>query len=242
VLHQFIGLRAAEAQKFLSIAQEIAAIQTGVLADLRSGFTMRRKQLKTDLRTLESLLRPPLDALHSSISGYDRYFKQLQKELVNPQQARRAVEALDEKLGRVQNYYAEFHRTFVEYCTAREVTFAQIESAVKILNGALSDAIQKVGLIDGAVVAVTTEPIPIEEGPPPDLGDDGDEVEEPTGPFYVKLRNEVTADAGAVSLKRDDRCLVVEAIGNKWKVQDSTKRIWTIPQQYLVPDPAPAPK
>jgi post-segregation antitoxin (ccd killing protein) len=232
----FLNIRLKQAERFLEIAQQISAIQTTELLELNTSFSGTRKRLKVDLKNLEQMLRPPLDSLHSSISGYDKYFKQLQLQLVNPQQARRAVDSLDEKLGRVQNYYAEFHRKFVEYCAAREPIFQHIESAVNAVNASLEEAILKVARIDGVVVASLGETALEPEAPKParDLWDEEEEANEPKPPFYVRLTQTVTA--GALSLTREDRLVLIEAVGNKWKVQDATGKIWTVPQTSLNPE------
>jgi hypothetical protein len=138
------------------------------------------------------VIQPSLDNLYTSISGYDRYFKQLQQCYTNQAQAGKAVQSPDEKLGRVHNSYLAFHIKFVEYCAAREALFLQIETAVAGANVKLMGLLRILNDVDEIVLgdladkpeadfavgeeAAVSEPWPEEE-----------EKDQTEHPFRVKL-------------------------------------------------------
>jgi hypothetical protein len=214
-----------------AIAQQLNQVNTTDFSPVNTSFQAIHQRLKTELKTLSSLIQAPLDILAASIAGYDKFFRQLQQFLVNPQQAGKAVRSLDEKLGRIWSNYAAYHNRWIEYCTAREPVFAMIEAAVDRTNAQIRQHLQAASAIDGDVVGDVTLP------PEPEKAADDSPEEQDVGPgerFPVVLAQPLVV--AGVQLKVNTQMVVVDSAGDRWKVRDQVGRVWTIPQMFLSAD------
>jgi hypothetical protein len=148
----FRQLRLDHCARLAAIAQRFNQMNTTDFAQVSTSFQAIHQRLKTELKTLSSMIQSPLDILAASIAGYDKFFRQLQQFLVNPQQAGKAVRSIDEKLGRIWSNYAAYHGRWIEYCTAREPVFTMIDAAVDRINTQIRRHLAAASAADGDVV------------------------------------------------------------------------------------------
>jgi hypothetical protein len=226
--------------RWLEVATRISAMLNSEFRRLNSNFEATSKQLKTDLKNVQSILQSPLDNLVTSIAGYQKYFKQLQQFYMNPAQAGKAVKSLDEKLSRVNNSYLIFHQKFVDYCAARDPVFTQIDMVVRTTNSTLMDLLGILSEVDSIVVGDLADPperrFSAAQDEATDLPNDQwpEEEEEIETPFQVKLSQPL--NVAGVLMPVNNPFLVVDSSGMLWKLKDKTGRPWSIPQIYLTPD------
>jgi hypothetical protein len=235
----FRQVRLRLSDRFLDIATRISKMLNSEFYRLRSDFDAAAKQLKTELSRLQSMIQTPLENMTASIAGYDKYFKQLQQCYLNPVQAVKAINALDEKLGRVHSSYLVFHRRFVDYCAAREPLFAEIEAIVKRENETLTDLLKILSSVDGIVVGDLEDTMSegfsgvAEDEKEKELDIWTDEEEEGECVFQVKLVQNLNVNG--VDLPVNSPFTVLDSRGDVWELRDRTGEEWFIPQMYLAP-------
>jgi hypothetical protein len=234
---QFLLARQRMCQRYVEMAAKLKTVQDQEFTQLTKFYDDSRKQFKIDLKNLEAMLKPSLEALYQSMSGYDKYFKQLQSQSVMKEaaQARKAVNSLDEKLGRVQNYYAEFHRKFVEYCAARQPIFNKVEFTVLSVNDNINALLMNVGAIEGIPRTEPGQGLTASDSRE-DLRDLWDEEEDAKEPAPFALRTLHALKIGDSTIQRDEKVTLLEYRGDIWKVRDANGKTWCIPQIYLGPD------
>jgi hypothetical protein len=240
----FGQIRLNHCDRLLEIAQRIAAMLSTEFTHLRTSFDTSSKQVKIELKNLQTIVQAPLDNLYASLSGYDKYFKQLQQCYMNPGQAGKAVKNLDEKLARVQNNYAVYHRRFVDYVSARDPIFASVESLVRGTNITLNDLFRILSDIDGIAIGDLADAPALRlsarresdaAAAPPEMPEMWiEEEEEGETPFTVKLAQPLLV--GGVSLPINYPFTVVDSRGRMWTLKDRAGKNWTIPQMYLTPE------
>jgi hypothetical protein len=233
---QFRQIRLNYSDRLLEIAQRISAMLSTEFAHIRTSFDVSSKQIKADLKNLQAIVQTPLDNLYASISGYEKYFKQLQQCYMNPAQAGKAVKNLDEKLARVQNTYSVYHRRFVDYVSAREPLFTFVESVVRGTNETLTDVLSILSNVDGILIRdLAAAP----SSPEPALAPEtwAEEEEESETPFAVKLSQPLIV--GGAPLPVNHPFTVVDSCGRMWTLRDRAGKTWTIPQMYLTPEAKP---
>jgi hypothetical protein len=232
--HLFRRVRVAHADRLSSISQGLAALSASDLSGLNAWFNNMRHHLETELQSLASPVASALEALTGSLGGYDRFFRQLQQFLPVPQQAGRAVRALDEQLGRIWKSYADFHQFWLEYCAAKEPIFAMVHAAADRSNAQIGRILGAVAALDGGAVGDLRATFNLDE-PQQDQPESPEEEDTDEAPFHVVLSQSVSI--GDVILKINTQFVVTDAAGDRWKVTDKMGRVWIIPQICLAADP-----
>jgi hypothetical protein len=236
---RFRQTRLNQARRFFDIAQRIAGLLNTDIVQVTAAFKTMSVQITADLSKLQALVQAPLDGLYASISGYDKYFKQLQQCNVNSQQAVRALRALDEKLVRIRNNHFLFHRKFIEYCAMRESVFMSVQNLVNSTNTRMLGILSCVSDIDGPVLGDLNDTVSTRLSQDDQQIDttwpEEEELEETEPPFLVRLVEPLSI--GGVLLPVNLQLIVLESRGKIWRLKDDQRNCtWLIAQQFLLAD------
>jgi hypothetical protein len=236
---RFRQTRLNQARRFFDIAQRIAGVLNTDIVQVTAAFKTMSVQITADLTKLQMLVQSPLDGLYASISGYNKYFKQLQQCNVNSQQAVKSLRALDEKLVRVRNNHCVFRHKFLEYCGMRESVFMSVQSLVNSTNTRMMGILSCVSDIEGPVLGdlscSVSQRLSLEEQQVDTTWPEEEELEETEPPFLVRLGEPLSI--GGVLLPVNLQLTVLESRGRIWKLKDDKRNcIWLIAQDFLLAD------
>ena len=120
----FLRNKISQSDLYESYSKQYSLLRNNYSNQLKENYKIKCKSFLNLLNNLHSNLLNPLNLLKKSIQGYPKYFNKiiqlLQNNLkitsVQEIQIQKALLNLENKMNKIQDYYNDYHKSYINYC------------------------------------------------------------------------------------------------------------------------------
>jgi hypothetical protein len=221
-------------------ATEFGNFRLTKCAPVKEIFTSKAKQLSLEIGKTRKILKDPIQKLSEAIRSYEKDLRYL-IQISGGRFLQGAQQAVVKWVGEINNriidildlYNSKFRTKFKDYWTMRSALLTQADAILNESSEGLRKILDEAWQIDGNLFS--GEPISerVENGK--DWIDAGEGSSVCNG-FAVTVNRNVNVGDEKV-LNGDEVYVLVEAVGDFWKVRDGLGGVWVVPAECIVPMP-----